>query len=194
MKIVLLRHGKPDMPAFGKLKASEMCQWIESYNLAGIDQELIPPTRTTEMAASCNAIVCSDLPRSVESANALKSKGEHDILSDALFREMDLPCTNWTLLRLSPTIWVVLFRILWFLGFSPRCESYYSARLRAITGAQRLKELAAEHGSVLLVGHGLLNRFLAKELLSTDWEGSASPGKQYWEFGVYTSKRLKYLK
>lgn len=173
------------MPAFGRLKACEMSHWIESYNSAGIDPKLVPPPHATEMAASCMAIACSDLPRSIESAKALKIKAGHVQLSDTIFREMGLPYANWNSLRLSPAIWVALFRMLWFLGFSPRCESYYSARLRAIAGAQRLKELAAEHGSVLFVGHGLLNRFLAKDLLATGWEGSANPGKRYWEFGVY---------
>lgn len=182
------------MPVFGKVKAYEMNKWIECYNSAGIDQTLLPPAHATEMASNCNAIVCSDLPRSVESANALKAKAGNVILSDAIFREMDLPYTNWNTLRLPSAIWVALFRILWFLGFSPRCESYYSARLRAITGAQRLKELAAEHESVLLIGHGLLNRFLAKELLSTGWQGPTSPGNQYWEFGVYTSNRANSSK
>jgi broad specificity phosphatase PhoE len=185
MKIILLRHGKPDMPVFGRLKACEMYKWIECYNSVGIDQTVIPPARATEMAANCMAIACSDMPRSVASADALKAKEGHVHLSDSIFREIALPYANWNSLRLRPAIWVALFRLLWFLGFSPRCESYHSARLRAMTGARRLKELAAEHGSVLLAGHGLLNRFLAKELLATGWQGPASPGKQYWEFGVY---------
>lgn len=173
------------MPAFGKLKASEMSQWIERYNSAGIDRKQIPPESTTEVAASCMAIACSDLPRSVESANALKTKTGQVILSDAIFREMSLPYANWNSLRLSPSIWLAVFRILWFLGFSQRCESYQAARRRAVIGAHKLKDLAAEHGSVLLAGHGLFNRFVAKELLSTGWQGPPTPGKQYWEFGVY---------
>ena len=183
MEIVLLRHGKPDMPAFGKLKAYEMSKWIETYNSAGIDRKQIPPESVTEMASNCKAVVCSDLPRSVESADVLKTGHVH--LSDSIFREMSLPYANWNSLRLSPTIWVALFRLLWFLGYSSHCESYYSSKLRAITVAQRLKELAVEHGSVLLVGHGLLNHFLAKDLLSTGWQGPTNPGKHYWEFGVY---------
>jgi broad specificity phosphatase PhoE len=185
MKIVLLRHGKPDMPVFGKLNASEMCQWIQSYNSVSIDQKLPPSANVSEMAANCKAVVCSDLPRSIESADILKAKAGHVIISDVIFREMDLPYANWNLLRLPPAIWIAMFRTLWFLGFSSQYESYYAARRRAIIGAQRLKKLAAEHESVLLVGHGLLNRFVAKELLSTGWEGPATPGKQYWEFGVY---------
>lgn len=179
------------MPAFGKLKASEMSQWIERYNSAGIDQSQIPPIPAAEMAASCNAIVCSNLPRSIESAEVLKTKTGHIIHSDAIFREMDLPYATWHLLRLPPAIWLALFRILWFFGFSPRCESYKAARNRAISGAQRLKDLATEHESVLLVGHGLINRFIAKELLSTGWHGPANPGKQYWGFSVYECIKME---
>jgi len=171
------------MPASGKLKASEMHEWIESYNLAGIDRNEAPPAVATEKAAQCNAVVCSDLKRSIESAETLKAG--HVCISDAIFREFSLPCMRWNSFRLSPIIWTTLFQMLWFAGFSSQRESYRSSRLRVKAGADKLKEVAAEHGSVLFVGHGLYNYFLAKELLSTGWQGPTNPGRRYWEFGVY---------
>ena len=75
MKIVLLRHAKPDIPEFGKLRASEIRRWIESYNSAGIMKDHQPLREAVEIANNCNAIVCSDLSRSVESAEALRIKG-----------------------------------------------------------------------------------------------------------------------
>jgi len=38
---------------------------------------------------------------------------------------------------------------------------------------------------VILVGHGLMNRLIAKQLRYKHWQGPASPGKKYWKYGVY---------
>lgn len=186
MKIVLLRHGKPDIPEFGKLRASEILRWIESYNSAGIMKDHQPSREAVEIANNCNAVVCSDLPRSVESAEALRIKGVNHI--EPVFREMGLPYANWPSPKLSSSVWAALFRILWFLGYSSNAESLRAAKLRASSGANRLKEIAYNNDSVLLVGHGFVNRFIAKELLSNGWQGPANPGKKYWEFGVYEYK------
>lgn len=183
MKIVIVRHGKPDMPGFEKLKACELYKWIDSYNSAGIVQKQPPPVRTMEMVATCKAAVCSDFPRPIQSAEALNVKV---LYSESLFREIILPYANWNSLRLSPYTWAVLFRILWSFGYSSNGESLRLSQLRARTGAQKLKQIAAEHGSVLFVGHGLINHFIAKELLSSGWQGPTSPGRKHWAFSVYT--------
>jgi broad specificity phosphatase PhoE len=183
MRIVLLRHGKPDVPKLGKLRASEIYQWIESYNSAGLNIEHRPSREAIEIANNCNTIVCSDLPRSIESARALGVREVNHI--ESMFREMGLPYASFPSPKLSPNIWAALFRVLWFFGYSSNGESLREAKLRASNGASMLKEIAANTGSVLLVGHGFVNRFIAKELLSNGWQGPASPGKKYWEFGIY---------
>jgi len=74
MQIILLRHGKPDVPEHGKLSAAEIHQWVESYNSAGIAAQHKPSKQAIEVANRCSTVVCSDLPRSVESAHALGVK------------------------------------------------------------------------------------------------------------------------
>ena len=183
MQIVLLRHGKPDIPEHGRLKAHELRQWIESYNSAGILPENTPSQEAVEIADTCNAVACSDLPRSVESAKALGIE-EVDIIKP-VFREMGLPFGSLPALKLMPNTWAVLFRILWFIGYSSNSESIHEGRSRASRGADILREVAAADDSVILVGHGLVNRFIAEDLLSNGWSGPENPGKEYWEFGVY---------
>ncbi len=183
MKIILIRHGKPDIPSFGKLKASELSQWIRSYNSSGIKKEHMPSREAIVMAASCNVTACSNLPRSIDSAEALGIKKIN--YAEPIFREVELPYAGWTFLKLSPNIWAVIFRMLWFFGYSPHIESLSSAKIRVAEATEKLKKIAQEHGSVLLVGHGMTNRFIAKELLFNGWQGPTNPGKQYWEFGVY---------
>lgn len=183
MKIILIRHGKPDIPSWGKLKASELHQWIESYNSAGITKEFQPPREATEVISNCNVVVCSDLPRSIESAKSLGVKKVH--YTESIFREMGLPYAGWSFLKLSPDIWAVIFRSLWFLGFSRNSESFSSAKLRVTGATERLKQLAQEHGSVLFVGHGMVNRYIAKELVSNGWLGPSNTGKKYWGYAIY---------
>jgi broad specificity phosphatase PhoE len=183
MQIVLLRHGKPDFRKHGNLSASEFHEWVESYNLAGLMALNKPSKKTIEIANGCNIVVCSDLPRSIESAHALEVN-KIDLV-ESLFREIELPHGSFPSPKLPPNVWVVLFRILCVLGYSSNGESLRAAKLRASKGANKLKEIAENNSSVLFVGHGFVNRLIAKELLSSGWQGPTSPGKQFWEFGVY---------
>ncbi len=181
MKIVLLRHGEPDFDFAEKVKAREIHKLVESYNACGIKDH--PPVGVAEKVQQCKIVVCSNLPRSIQSAEALGVDKVH--VSDSLFREAGLPYARWGLISISPRIWAVLFRALWFIGFSANGESFISTKQRAGACAQRLAEIAKEHESVLFIGHGFINRFIAKELLSKGWEGPTNPGKYFWEYGVY---------
>ncbi len=50
MKIALVRHGRPDVD-FSNGSAHHL-DWVEAYDLAGIDPELPPPARVREIAAA----------------------------------------------------------------------------------------------------------------------------------------------
>jgi broad specificity phosphatase PhoE len=182
MKIVIMRHGKPEMPVKGRLKASELGNWVQAYNAAGISRTEHPPAKAVEIAACCKAVVCSDLPRSLQSAEALKIRIDN---SDALFREMDLPFPDWNWPRLPILMWAALLRMLWFSGYSSNCESFILSKQRAADATQKLVEMAFKSGSLLLVGHGFINHFIARQLLDNGRHGPSSPGKGHWQFGVY---------
>ncbi len=183
MRIVLLRHGKPDTPAPKPQRVKDFHLWIKSYNTANLRKDSNPPRTIMGILNDLALVVCSDLPRSKESAQKLGfSQVDY---AEPLFREMAMPYASFPSPKLSPNVWAILFRIMWFLGYSPNSESFSEAKLRAVSAANRLKELAHNNGSVLFVGHGLINAYIAKALLSEGWQGPASPGKKYWEFGVY---------
>ena len=167
MRIVILRHGLPDLPAEMKIRACELRQWIDIYNSAGVNKKQTVSGQSIAIAASCNVVVCSNLPRSIQSAETLGVK--HIEFSDSLFREMDLPHANWNSPRFSPYTWTAFFRLLWFLGYSANVESFHSSKIRAIAGARKLAQIAEQRESVLFIGHGLINYFIAKELLSNGW-------------------------
>lgn len=171
------------MPEHEKMIGNEFHKWIESYNLSGIDPSCQPTFEAAEIAKSCDVVVCSDLARSIVSAKALEINEINTI--EPLFREMGLPYGNVPFMKLRPEIWAVLFRVLWLFGYSSNSESIKEARTRAENAANKLRGLAVSNESVLFVGHGFVNRFIAKELLASGWKGPKSPGKSYWEFGVY---------
>ena len=183
MKIVMLRHGKPVIPSLRKLSASAFSDWVHEYNAAGLCPTSQPPEYALKCADGCNAVVCSALPRSIESAKAFTNKSI--VLSDPIFNEAGLPAANWQAIKLSPKIWAVVFRILWLLGYSRYSESYKDARSRVSEAVEKLSELARRYDSVLFVGHGVYNRILANELRRHGWLGPKNPGSSHWAFGVY---------
>ncbi|MCI5148420.1 MAG: histidine phosphatase family protein [Candidatus Electrothrix sp. MAN1_4] len=186
MRITLLRHGQPDFDWQRKVRGADFRKIKRAYDAAGIIDT--PPESSRRLVFSHRIIVSSSLPRSIQSAHAL---GAHTIhLSSPLFREIHLPCFNRISIRLPLRLWVPILRTLWLLGYSKNTESLASARARAQTAASQLITLAAKHKSVLLVGHGALNHYIAKELLAAHWTGPRNPGRKYWAFGTYEYSRV----
>ena len=188
MKIILLRHGKPEFDLFAESKTkyapAQFREIITRYTESPLNPDTPPPTATLQLSRDCNAIVCSDLIRSLESARML---GRDDIhLVDPVFRESDPPYADWRFPRLSLYSWLVTFRLLWLFGYSNNGESIKAARQRAGTASKILASIAEEHDSVLLAGHGFMNRFIAGHLRANGWSGPKDPGKDYWAYAVYT--------
>ncbi|MCU7927406.1 MAG: histidine phosphatase family protein [Candidatus Thiodiazotropha sp. (ex Dulcina madagascariensis)] len=181
MQITLLRHGKPVFELSGKVRAKELSNIAKLYDASGIVGE--PPREVMAAVEGHNAVVCSNLARSMESARAL---GFHKIhLTEPLFRETAIPHFNSGSVMLPISAWVFILRSLWLLGFSRNGESFAGAKRRAVEAAQRLIQLANEYGSVLLVGHGLINHLIAKELLMEGWVGPSRSGRGFWDYVVY---------
>lgn len=166
------------MPYFGKIKAQELKKWINAYNEAGLSTEDSPPKEVIFLTEGCGVVVCSDLHRSLESAKALGI--ERIDMVDPLFREAGMPYCEVPVLTMAPNQWAFLFRLLWFFGFSANSESLTMARMRAVEAVGKLEQAAEESGSVLLVGHGFMNRFIAKELIKRGWNCKKRAGGNYW--------------
>lgn len=182
MEITLMRHGQPLLVSAAPITAAQMGEWIDSYNLSRVKVENVPSS-SVQLANSASTIVTSTSLRAISSVEAL---GRHPSLKEGLFCEAQLPYARWGLLRLPPNAWAGFFRLLWFLGYSNECEAFGAARARAKIAADRLASLAAK-GPVLLVGHGIMNRLIARELLSTGWSGPSGPSSAYWGCSVYRS-------
>ncbi len=181
MKIILIRHGKPEFELKGKARAKDVSAITRNYDQSGISET--PPEDARQVALNCHAVVCSDLLRSLQSANALGFKNID--LSDRLFREVALPHFKAGSIVLPVITWAVVLRVMSLFGFSKNGESLTMAKKRAKLAASALIELAHEHDRILFVGHGFINYFIAKELSSSQWVGPAKPRNGYWEYAEY---------
>lgn len=182
MKIVLLRHGRTSLLNWPWIRAGELGNWIDAYNSSGI-RDIRPPDTALAIAGQCKVLATSDLLRSVESGRIIGAG--RPMISNELFREAGLPYCPMTFLRMPPYVWALLFRFLWSFGFKPKGESINAFRKRAQNAAMLLTSLAHEHGSVLFVGHGLINMYIARELLSAGWNGPVKTKLRHWGFTEY---------
>lgn len=183
MRIVVLRHGMPKIDSSVRVTPAEFGLWVKRYDVAGIRDDCEPSQLAMSQVSQCAFVVCSNLPRSLESAKAL---GIESIgVCDASFREVGMPYANWHFPKAPLAVWLVLFRLMWALGYSENAEPFKVAKKRARDCANRLAELAATHGTVLFVGHGSLNWLIARHLKAMGWSGPKSAPRKFWEFGVY---------
>jgi len=95
-----------------------------------------------------------------------------------ILREMDIPRYKFPF-KLNAYTWLVLNRICWFAGLSAKVESFKTAKDRAKTAAHSLIELAEKHDNVAVFGHGMMNKYIAKELSNAGWNFSRQ-GNHYW--------------
>lgn len=186
MRIILLRHGRPSMPAQVPMSAMDFKGWIKSYNLAELCQDVKLQHEIINLAKNSNAVLCSDLPRSISSAKLL---GVNEIyLTEHEFREMEMPSGKSFGFTLKPKYWAIIFRSLWFFGYSKNSESFKEAKIRAEQAALTIESIAKEKQTVLFVGHGMLNRFIAKSLVRRGWKAKNRMGSGLWDFGIFDLK------
>lgn len=174
--ITLMRHGRPNLPAFAWQTAAGMQQWIAAYNAAAIVSDA-PPAAAKRLADSVTCRISSPLPRA---QTAMAALGHPGTPHDDLYREAALPCPPGQRLRLPPALWVIVFRLLWLAGYAGNSESLQAARQRAQSAADRLTTLAG-HGPLLLMGHGIFNRMIGKELRRRGWRMSGRNSASYWQ-------------
>jgi hypothetical protein len=74
--------------------------------------------------------------------------------TEEMLREVGLPHAFWGFPKLPLAIWAIVFRVAWFCGYSANSESLSMARIRARSAAERLIDLARDHQSVFVMGHG----------------------------------------
>jgi broad specificity phosphatase PhoE len=175
-EIILARHGRSSFNDATPITGPELYAWVRRYNECGIDRTALPPDALRALAASAGCLLTSDLPRSIESGLALADNAQ----VEPDLREAGLPDRIGIPIRLHPGICVVLARVVWWMNMSASAETIVDVRARAGRVADRLGDRARKHGTVLVVGHGMFNRFIATGLRERGWSGPRTLPRAYW--------------
>jgi broad specificity phosphatase PhoE len=184
VEIILVRHGPPARLDRSPITGREISAWTKQYDEAGIDRSCRPPEFVSRLVAAARWVVASNLRRSVESASLLVSPS--DVHIDPELREAVLPPSIGVSIRMSPGIWVAVARVAWWLDWCPSDETLRATRQRAVRSADRLCSLARTRGSVAVVGHGMFNRMIARQLARRGWRGPIVVPRAYWGAARFT--------
>jgi hypothetical protein len=159
---------------------ADVGHWIKRYDLA--DVEPTAPMASQRLADSATFVASSTLRRALSSVRAL---GRTPSSADAVYAEAALPFAPWRGPRLPVGVWVVLFRLLWFMGYAQHADAFQTTKARAKIAALRLASHAVS-GPVLLVGHGIMNRLIGRELIALGWTPTRPQSKgSYWSASTY---------
>lgn len=164
MEIILIRHGKPTSANNPTLDASNYAKWIRQYNFSDVAKSSRP--ESIDVRYKSFYVLSSDLKRAIHSSNIYLGKSPEQI--HKLYREMEIPRYKLPF-QLKAWTWVYLSRVLWMLGREGPFESFKEAKLRAGLAADELIKTAKKQDSVVLFGHGFMNLYIRKSLVSKGW-------------------------
>jgi len=181
MKIVIIRHAKV-LIKNKKIYANELKKAIDEYDTAPIDTNIKNHQELLEVANRYNYFVSSGLRRSVDSLALLGKEADY---IDKIFAEVESPYTDKKIMKLSLFTWGFWFKLAWYMGFSCDAKSYQESKVEAFEASKILIDLAKEHGSVMLMGHGLKNRLIATALKKQGWIESKKMKMDNLDYGVF---------
>lgn len=183
MRVILIRHGRPDIPTAPRTSHREFRSYIDAYEAAGLDPESIPPDELQDLLSEIDAVYTSGRKRAVDSARALAPHA--DLIADPLFAEAPLASPPIPLLKMKVPKWAVMARILWHAGYHPEIENYRRAKNRATHAADILVKRAHADGQAALVAHGYFNFLIGRELKRRGFVKSGSHRAQFWNSVIY---------
>jgi broad specificity phosphatase PhoE len=178
--ITLARHGEPALSRKVRLTAAEYRDWWAMYEIGGLKEAQIPPSRLVATARDAGVILASTRRRAVETAQALaadRAFTQDDALIEAPLPPPALP--GWV--KLSPRHWGVIARIWWwFFDHHQGEETRAQAQARADAVAETLIERAKSGQDVLVLAHGFFNTMVGRSLSRRGWRCTDDGGYQYW--------------
>jgi hypothetical protein len=183
IRIVLIRHGKPDVGRGPWLTHKKFQDYIAEYEEAGLDPESPPPDWLVELTRQARRIYTSDRPRAAESARALAPHAELSL--SPLFMEAQLKSPKLPLVRMKPAAWAVIARAAWHAGHHGGIEDYPEARDRATQAVAILAKTAREDGIAVLVAHGYFNAIVGRTLSKQGWVKHGRHRARFWNAVVY---------
>src|SRR5437868_9549685 len=125
-RIILIRHGQPDIPVAPRASHHEFRSYIDAYEKSGLDPQSVPPEELHDLVAELTAVFTSGTKRADESARVLAPNAE--LIADPLFVEAPLAAPRLPLLKMRVPKWAVVARIVWHAGYHPEIENYRRAK------------------------------------------------------------------
>jgi broad specificity phosphatase PhoE len=187
-RIILIRHGQPDIAISPRTSHREFRSYIDAYEEAGLDPDSAPPEELQDLLGELSAVYTSDRRRSHDSARALAPNAE--LIADPLFAEAPLASPPIPLLRMKVPKWAVVSRILWHAGYHPEIENYRRAKHRAAQAADILIARAHRDGATALVAHGYFNLIIGRELRHRGFHKTGSHRARFWNSVIYTREQI----
>ena len=184
-QITLIRHAKVDIDNTQRIGSLFLSQWVEEYDVAPIYKESLPPKETVALVQNANVVVTSMLSRAIDSAKVLGVEVDE---KNELFNEANIPTVNIPFLKLKPKSWLVILRLLLLFGLGKKDTSLKASKNQAKKAANRLLELSAEHGHVVLVGHGGMNWLIRQELVKEGWKIEDKGSHSNWGMTILQFK------
>jgi broad specificity phosphatase PhoE len=159
-----------------------LAAWLESEGARGIAEDAEPSRELVELVAASRHLLVSPLTRAQATANAVLDQlpvGSRPRAASVIeLSEAPLPVLQVPRLRLPLGAWGSVCRISWFLGYTGSVESRRAAVARAHRVARQLSQLAPS-GPVTVIGHGIMNLLVARELRRLGWAGPRLPSHQH---------------
>ena len=188
MRIILIRHGQPDIEVAPRASHREFRSYIDAYEGAGLDPNSAPPEELQDLVGELTAVFTSDRKRAHDSARALAPNAE--LIADPLFIEAPLASPPIPILRMRVPKWAVVARILWHAGYHPEIENYRRAKHRAKEAADILVARARDDGAAALVAHGYFNLLIGRELRQRGFEKSGLHRARFWNAVIYARELI----
>lgn len=164
-KILLIRHAKPviDYSACTYKQARDR---LNDYNITNkLDFNGFESLNNALLGAiiSDNApiIYTSSLSRAIETANFIFNPWQLSAQINPIFSEFDLNIINVPLVKFTVKTWFLISRLAWFAGVSNYAKSIKQEINRSKAAACILEQHYLQNQTVIVVGHGLINHFIA---------------------------------
>ena len=180
-QVILIRHGEPNIDKKGWRNRDEAAKYMYDYDSVGVVPfDFIPLCLPFEQ----NVVTYhSSLPRAKHTASLLF--GQRQMIEDARFREFERKVLRFFNVKLPLGFWVGTSRVLWFMGMNKKdIESFRNATKRAKSNARFLGSQADTQGTVVLVAHGLHNRYVMKYLQDQGWKKVRKGGNGYLAINI----------
>ena len=181
-QIILIRHGEPDLNKKGWRGRNEAVRFAAAYDTVGI----VPFDKKLHCfeGINTNKVYHSSLPRARHTAQLLF--GAHlKLIENDRFREFERKVMKFINLKMPLLFWLGTSRLLWLMDLNNKdIETFKEAKSRAMENALFLAEQAKNDSQVILVAHGLHNKYVIKYLRENGWESVRNGGSKYLAVNV----------